>query len=167
MLRALVTTVSGAVVSAPDRDASARATSVVVVPPLRPTTSPGPTSSAAAAAIARFSSGRRDSLYRNGRSYDTLWATAPPRVRTSSCCSASSSRSRRTVAGETARRRAASSISTRPSAAIISRSAVHRADRGIDANVARSSRLVVRSCKILLQREHLLSKKDEDRRRLT
>src|SRR6478752_5855188 len=56
MLRALVTTVSGAVVSAPDRDASARATSVVVVPPLRPTTPPGTTRSAAAAAIARFSS---------------------------------------------------------------------------------------------------------------
>jgi len=58
MFSALVTTVSwapSALVLRSGRTASARATSVLVVPPLRPTTVPGDTSAAAAAPIRCFS----------------------------------------------------------------------------------------------------------------
>ena len=67
MLRALVTTVIGscradAVVAQVGTEGEGAATSVVVVPPLRPTTLPGTTMPAAGAAIECFSSGRLVSL---------------------------------------------------------------------------------------------------------
>ena len=71
MLSALVTTVSAgpaATVPRSARTARALATSVVVVPPLSPTTWPGWTSPAAAVPIRCFSDGCRSDLYRSGRS---------------------------------------------------------------------------------------------------
>ena len=65
MFSALVTMVSagdGAPEFRSARTASARATSVVVVPPLRPTIWPGSTSPAATAAIRCFSVGCRSVL---------------------------------------------------------------------------------------------------------
>ena len=70
MFSALVTTVitGGGPAVRSDRVASARATSVVVVPPFSPATSPGRTSPAATAAMRCFSVGCRSVLYRSGRS---------------------------------------------------------------------------------------------------
>ena len=132
MFSALVTTVScvpSGVLPRSGRTARARATSVVVVPPLSPTTMPGATSAAAAVPIRCFSAECLAVLYRNGRSYDTPLATAPPRVRVIICCWASWSKSRRMVACDTLSLSAASSTVTRPLSVSSSRSAFHRAYR--------------------------------------
>ena len=120
MLRALVTTVI------PRRSEIARATSVVVVPPVSPTTAPSATRVAASAAIRRFSAWWRAALYRRGSSYRTSCATAPPCVRESIRCSSRSWRSRRTVAAETPRRSTSAVTSTVPSAARASSTAATR-----------------------------------------
>lgn len=61
MLSALVTTVSaGEPWARSGRPARARATSVVVVPPVRPITSPGVIRAATASLMRRFSAARRE-----------------------------------------------------------------------------------------------------------
>jgi hypothetical protein len=92
MLSAFVTTVTGppaplpgvTVAGAPPRLTRARATSIVVVPPLSATVASGPMRAAAARPMRRFSGALREVLYSSGSSCASwVLPVAPPRVRVS------------------------------------------------------------------------------------